>query len=539
VLRINPNNQNAVMGLSKWGVQDKSDDIHAGQHPDTNNSLNTIPETTASDNSLPLPDITRWSNGFRGWSIVEKTGKVDGTSSQLGLLIYDSQVATNRVFGWAAVFILLAVLFGFLITVDFGSPFVLAGISLIFLAVAAYRIIVWYDQKDLKAEIYREGFILEKDGRKDAVYWSDVEYIKEDWLKQVYQEIIRIYKHKVEIYRSNGEKLEMDRSLDKIEQVGRLIQFAVADTLLPATIDQLAAGQFCDFGAFSISRQGIRHKNGSFLSWQEVQSLEVGTIGQTTIRIRKVDGSKKGKSWATEPGKAFKNLQLFLGLSRWFFNAAHRPVDARMEAAPASRQADDGDVHYRLPVTKAEARDGVQKTFFVGTSRNERQLVVKVPAGVQPGTLYRFPGYGIVAQGNSTAGILTVEVLVERVTPLQRRWLQTQLLAGIVILMGGLMWLGFWSSLSLVSTIVLALLIGGMGGVLVSIPRRGIGAVSGAIGAVISVILQVLYYEIMYFFYGRESFWNYESVLVFFVSALPGYGLYLLLKKFVGRNTKQ
>lgn len=538
VIRINPNNQNAAMALSRLGVKDGTEDVHTGQHPDENDSLHTTLETPTSDNDLPLPDVARWSNGFRGWSIVEKVGDVDGTSSQLGLLINEAHVATNRMFGWAAVFILLAVLFGFLITVDFGSPFVLAGISLVFLAIAAYRIIIWYGQKDLKAGIYREGFTLEKDGRKDTVYWSDVEYVKEDWLKQVYQGIIHIYRHKVEIYRSNGEKLEMDRSLDKIEQVGRLIQLAVADALLPATIERLAAGQFCDFGNFTISRQGIDHKNKNFLSWQEIHSLEVGTMGQTIVKIRKVNGSKKGGTWATESGGSFKNLQLFLGISQWFINASHRLVDARMESVPPSQPADDGDVHYRLLVTKAEARDGVQKTYFVGTSRNERQLVVKVPAGVQPGTLYRFPGYGLVAQGNSTAGTLTVEVLVEQVTSLQRRFLGIQMFVGIILLMGGLMWLGFWSSLGLVSTIVLALIIGGVGGALVSIPRRGIGAISGAIGAVISVILQIFYYEFMYFVYGRESFWNYESVLVLFISALPGYGLYLLLKKYVGRNAK-
>jgi hypothetical protein len=131
---------------------------------------------------------------------------------------------------------------------------------------------------------------------------------------------------------------------------------------------------------------------------------------------------------------------------------------------------------------------------------------------------------------------LNVEVLVEQVSAAQKRWQEFQILLGIIILMGGLMWLGFWSTLELLPSLILSLVIGGVGGVLIAIQHRTIGAISGAIGAAISFILQVIYYQFMYIAFGRESFWNYEAVLVLFMSVVPGYGLYLLLKKLAGKS---
>jgi hypothetical protein len=125
---------------------------------------------------------------------------------------------------------------------------------------------------------------------------------------------------------------------------------------------------------------------------------------------------------------------------------------------------------------------------------------------------------------------------VEQVTAAQKRWQEFQILLGIIILGGGLMWLGFWSTLDLLTSLVLSLVIGGLGGVLIAIQHRFIGAISGSIGAAVSFILQVIYFEFMYIAFGRESFWNYEAVLVLFLSALPGYGLYVLLKKLTAKN---
>lgn len=534
VLRINPNSQPASMGLSKLTALKNQLNVQVRQNLKAENPVetNSVPESPYR--AQPVPDISKWSNGFTGWSILDKVIKTNGASPELGILIAESGVAKNRILGWAALFLLLAALFGFLTALNFGDPLILLGIAFIFLIAALYRTATWYLNKDLKAEVFREGFTFRKAGKTQVVFWREIDYVKEKWEKMIYQGIIHINKHKVEIHKTDGQKLEMDRSLEKIEAIGRLIQRAVADHLLAAKVEQLKNNQDCDFGVFTISRFGIKHKN-KFLPWEDIKALEVYTTGQTTVKVQKTD-SKLGLSWAMENGGAIKNLYLFLDLSYWFIKAARLPVTDQVDTFVASQETDNGDVYYKLPVTKIEARDGTQKTLYVGTSLHEKQLIVKVPAGVQSGTIYRFPDYGRSRSGNGTAGTLTVEIVVEKVTPLQKKLEEIQIACGIILLMAGMMWLSMWSSLDLISSIILAILIGGVGGVLISIRQRVLGAVSGAIGGAICFILQVVYYEFMYFAFGRESFWNYEMVIVLLLSALPGFGLYALLTKLIKKK---
>ena len=178
-------------------------------------------------------------------------------SPQLGIFIAESGVAENRIFGWAALFILLAALSGFLVLIKFFDSPAMIVIALGFLAAALYRLTTWFLNKDLKIEIFREGFLLRKAGEEHSVYWRDIEYVKEQWQKTVYQGIIHIYRHKVEIFRSNGTKLELDRSFDKIEALGRWIQLAVTDHLAPQYIERLKNNEDCDFGAFKIGRAHV------------------------------------------------------------------------------------------------------------------------------------------------------------------------------------------------------------------------------------------------------------------------------------------
>jgi Ca2+/Na+ antiporter len=489
--------------------------------------------TNTMHKAQPLPDISKWSNGFTGWAILDKfveTGKPD---PKLGILITETQIAAKRIFGWAFILLLFAMLPIILAIADPAESIVFIVMAAILLGAALYRIFTWYVNRDLQVRIFRQGFTLRKGGKTQIVLWSEVDYVKERWQKTVYQGIIHIKTHKIEIFKKNGEKLELNRSFDRIEEIGHLIQLAVADHLLAASVDKLRNNQTCDFGSFMINPYGLTHKDKNFLPWNEVHSLNVHSMGQTTIQIQKVNSNKRGTSWASENGGTLKNLHLFLTLAYWFIQSAHQPETASETEA----NMDTGDVYYHLLLTKKEAQQGMQKAFHIGMPQQEKQLIVKIPPGVQPGTLYRFPDFGRpVGTGNGATGTLTVEVLVEKVTSLQQRWQEFQLIGGGIALMFGMIWLGFWSTLDLFSTILYALLIGTLCGWTMSIGRRFIGAVSGAIGGVICVILQILYYTIMYFKFGRESFWDIESVILVFIAAVPGIGLYMLLKKIFEKN---
>lgn len=479
----------------------------------------------------PLPDISKWSNGFARWAIVDKfidTGKPD---PRLGILIAEARIAAKRIFGWAFIFLILAVFPTALAIANPSEGIVSIVIAAIFLGAAVHRVFTWYVNRDLQVRIFRQGLTLTKGGKTQVVLWSEIDYVKERWQKTVYQGIIHIKTHKIEVFPINGEKLELNRSFDRIEEIGYLIQQAVTDHLLSTQVDKLRNNGTCDFGSFTINPYGVTHKGKNFLPWNEVHSLNVHTMGQTTIQIQKVNDNKRVISWASENGGTLKNQHLFLTLAYWFIHASKQ----NGASTEADANMDSGDVYYGLLITKKEAQQGLQKVFHIGTPQQEKQLIVKIPADVQSGTLYRFPDFGRPA-GNGT-GTLTVEVLVETVTKAQQRWQEFQLFGGGILLLFGMMWLGFWSSLTIFGSILLAILIGGLCGGIMSIGRRLLGMFSGAIGGLVCVILQILYYEIMYFKFGRESFWNYETVLVLLVSALPGVGLYILLKKIFDKKT--
>ena len=504
----------------------------------TATQLNTSRESESMFRAQPLPDISQWSNGFRGWGILNKARDSKSNSSDLGIFIAESGIAENRIFGWAALFILIAAISGFLFIIKYRDSPALTIIALVFLAAAIYRFAIWFLNKDLEIKIFREGFILRKAGQEHTVHWQDIEFVKEQWQKTVHEGIIHIYRHKIEIYGKNGTKLDLDRSFEKIEEMGRWIQLAVADFLLPAHMERLQNNEDCDFGAFTINRFGIRHK-GNFLPWEQVKSIDVHSVGQTTLKVQELNASKWSIAWATENGGAVKNLTLFLNLSYWFINSARQSVTESTSPSNTSQKNEVSDIYYRLVVTKKEAQEGTQKIFWVGTPRQERELIVKIPAGTQTGTVYRFPDYGRTNADNGRAGTLITEVLVETLTPLQMRLQRIQMFAGILILVGGMIWLMIGSSLDLLGSILVAGMIGALGGYLISIHDRLAGLIAGAIGGAICFILQFIYLLFMYMMFGRESFWNYEMVLVLFICALPGYGIYkLLLKNSMKRQMK-
>lgn len=103
--------------------------------------------------------------------------------------------------------------------------------------------------------------------------------------------------------------------------------------------------------------------------------------------------------------------------------------------------------------------------------------------------------------------------------------------AGMILFVLGMMWLSFSSTLDLITSVILAAIIGGLCGTLISIRQRWAGLLSGVIGGVLSFSIQTIYYILMYLFFGRESFWNYEMFIVLAISVLPAIGLYALITK--------
>lgn len=495
----------------------------------------------ATHKPLPVPDPTAPTNAFDDWGIWTNIADSDASlaarspESNLGLLLIEGKVATKRMGGWTAALVVLGLVFALLANISPSNVFIPGLISLSLLGAALSRIATWILNRDLRVRIFRQGLSLRQKGKTRVVRWQEIHSVHENWQKIVIQAIIHINIHNLKLKLMNGQEIKMDLKLDKIEQIGRLIQAAVANCWLPIAIEHLAKDGTCEFGSFKINRYGIEHGAKMVLPWSEVCSLDVYTHGQTTIRINKLSRKKQPQVWKTESGGAVMNLWLFLGLARWFIDEAKKPsisapASLSSAAVPPERQ-NKRDEYLEISISGKEAQQGTQKIFYVGAANQERRLAVQIPAGASAGMILHYPGFGRPEPGGGPAGTLHVALKVETSSSSTSKLEGFQIVIGMLFSAFGILWLAFWSSLDPFTSTILAALIGGIGGTLIAVKKRGVGAISGASGGALCFLIQFFYFTLMYLFFGRESFWSFEVVLVLLVSLAPGIGLYAWLSK--------
>jgi hypothetical protein len=548
VLKINPANQHAAAGLTKLNSFGNAPVPGTGAVPAASQgsgagaAASHAGAAEAMDSkykSLPVPDISFWPREYSTWGIwPDRAEPADGASGtprdiSLGLLIEKSGFSQARSFFWTGILMLVALVcaaIAFDSLPDYGSALIWGVVALVFVGTSLYRLAIWFMNRDLRVAVHRAGLTLTTNGESRKVLWREIARVRERWQKRSYQGVVHISTHTLEIHKTDGQKLVLDRKIKDIEGIGRIIQQAAMDHLLPDTTDRLKSGGTCTFGVYSLSRYGLTHKEKKFLPWEEVKSLTVHTVGTTTVQVNQ-KGGKALLPWAAENGGSVDNLHLFLALAYWFLGAVQDPAGAAALAAPKdAAQPFDGNMDHRLSITKSEARQGVQKVLYVGPPRQERRLMVQVPAGVKTGAIFRFPEYGLPNPAGGAAGELRVDILVGKGSdPAGSE--ATQITIGFVILLLGMMWVSFDQNIDLITSVLLAVLFGGLGGAIMAVGHRGIGILCGTLGGLVSFVLQFLYYTFMYLIFDREEFWNYEMGIVMLVSFLPGIGLYWLLTR--------
>ena len=443
--------------------------------------------------ALPIPDTSMRSKSFRergAWAEVADAQNVSNDAPHdqgMGLLLIERGVAAKRVLRWLIVFVVLGLVFALLPIIDRpGLPYY-GVICVFFFGLALYRFINFYLNRDLRVRIFREGFTFSQKGHTQAVYWRDVEKVQEVSEKRA-SAVFYFNRQKIKVHTVDGKVVEINQALDDIERIARLIQAIAVDFLLPKAIEILGNDGICDFGAFQISRYGIAHGKKKALPWSEVRSLTVENVGTTLIRVRKSESMLL--PWETEAGGAVSNLELFLFLSFWFIEAAKQlgtgsPI-LKHTPSPPSASGSDGDVYYAILITKREAAPGTQKNFFVGSVGFEKKLTVKMPAGIQSGTVFQYPDYGQPIARSDSAGILYVKVLVETGIPFQVRLEQAQMVTEAILLMLGIIWLPLFSLYTIITNAALGILAGGLGGVLMSTQQR----ITGVKGNLLETIMQ-------------------------------------------------
>lgn len=500
--------------------------------------LNQIARTNPP---LPVPDPSYLSGLYTGWGIwidpAETTEDIDFSTDELdlGLMLSESGINTRRL-------ILIGTIFSVLgpgtMTLSYVFPeavvfFILLGV--LFLGIAFYQMARLFINKDLRLRIFREGFSLRRWEETMVVRWQDVNSVLDKWQKMVIQGIIHIHTHRITMTLEGGKELILDRRLQEIERISRQIQNAVTQARFPGIVEQLKKGETIPFGSFSLNRHGLAYGRKKALPWKELKQLEVRRHGEASVSIHKTGQRKLSFPWVTEKGAKIPNLQLFILLGDWFLAAAALAEEPRSQESvpsePPQKQVTESEYIYSLVIPKKSAVKGMEMTLYVGSTKSEKRLILPIPPGVESGKHYRYPGYGPDDPASGKPTTLLIEVLVEKETPFQKHFKEIKITSGIILILMGLLWLSFFSAWSFFPRIILASIVGGTGGALMAEGRSRLGLICGVIGGAVSLLLQEVYYIVNYLQFGRDSFWNYETVLLLMVSLLPGIGLYYLLFK--------
>ena len=120
VLKIDPNNQHAVTGISR--LRDLENESRNANKQDIvpesakEPAAKSVSEIDSKYMSQPVPDISTWPNRFTGWGIwpeVADTGSNDTSNlpreTSMGLLVAEAHVAAKRILGWALFLFVIAI----------------------------------------------------------------------------------------------------------------------------------------------------------------------------------------------------------------------------------------------------------------------------------------------------------------------------------------------------------------------------------------------------------------------------------------------
>jgi hypothetical protein len=503
--------------------------------------METLEQVSRTHPPLPIPDSSLLSDYYSDWGVwidpADPSQDEDFSEEELdlGLMLSEYGITIKRLLITGLIFALLGPGVMLLSYTSLETAPVFIGLGALFLGGGIYRLARLFINQNLRLRIFREGFSLRTWKETVVLSWKDIESIQETWWKMIIQGIFHIHIHRVNLSLVDGNKLVLDRRLKGLGEISWRIQNAITLTKFPEAVNQLSAGESLTFGPFKLNRFGLEHKGKKALPWKDLKQLNIQRHGETTVSIRKKDQGKLSFPWAGEKGSKVPNLNLFSLLANWFLipHDLHQVAEEEGVVPPAEGRdmSPRTEYIYSLVLPKKAAMGETKRTLYVGRPKAERRLDLQIQPGEISGTKYRYPGYGPDDPVSGQPTTLMIEVLFEEKGRFQERLIETQITAGIVLILLGLMWLSFFSTLPYLTSILLAAAVGGIGGLLMSVQRRWLGLICGLIGGGVSLLLQVAYYIFNWVQFGRDRFWNYESVLILMISLLPGFGLYYWLFK--------
>lgn len=162
-------------------------------------------------------------------------------------------------------------IFIFLGEKEFNFNKILFGLSAFFALLGAIGCVQSFvKNRGGRVEIYENGLIAEKGGKRHIAVWNEIAVVKES-VEKMYLKGVYVYdRYLYTIETRSGEKFELSNMVSGIAEIGRVLKAKTLENLYPKSLERINNGGQINFDSLSIDKQGL-----SGIAWTDLASVNV------------------------------------------------------------------------------------------------------------------------------------------------------------------------------------------------------------------------------------------------------------------------
>jgi hypothetical protein len=115
----------------------------------------------------------------------------------------------------------------------------------------------------------------------------------------------------------NGKKLDFDRSINRVHELGAIVRRETLQTLLPEYLSSFHAGETLHFGKLRVNRESISYETET-MPWESIKEVKIDESGNLRIKA-------PWYTWLTVPARDFPNLHVLQELADYARKAPAGP----------------------------------------------------------------------------------------------------------------------------------------------------------------------------------------------------------------------
>jgi len=151
-------------------------------------------------------------------------------------------------------------------------------------------------------EVYENGLIAEKGGKRHMAAWDEIAVVKES-VEKIYMKGVYVYdRYLYTIQKSDGETFELSNMISDIAEIGRVLKAKTFERLYPNSIEEINNGGQVAFDSLSIDKQGL-----SGIAWSDLASVKVEN---DLLEVK----NRRGETVVNGSYAATPNAHLFVAL---------------------------------------------------------------------------------------------------------------------------------------------------------------------------------------------------------------------------------